>query len=350
MPNVMLDQPPCVLCGKTHRVSGDAGSVACQLCVALDNALLRVGRTLPRRYRYDNWCERCGKNCKGARCAKCRLVVACSKCGGDAHIGSANYGDDNAKATCRKCGWATKSVLSFDCQQCGIRVERRKNGSHDRGKFCSLKCANAFTADRQRKQVSVPCDVCGTEVMRKPSDAARARSKSGERGGSFCSKKCYGLWRTARAAAKPPKPPRAPRSRIFIKTCVVCGSLFTARGSRAKLCSAQCKIDHAGVRVKDMYRMATQFVDGRYVGAQWRKALIEYLVERDGDKCGICKRRVDVTLKSGTRGSRKGPSVDHIIPRSLGGSDGPENWRLTHWGCNQQRGNRGGGEQLALVG
>ena len=66
--------------------------------------------------------------------------------------------------------------------------------------------------------------------------------------------------------------------------------------------------------------------------------------------CAICHRRVDITLKSGTRGSRRGPSVDHIIPRSKGGSDDPVNLRLTHWGCNQKRGNRGGNEQLALVG
>ncbi len=293
-------------------------------------------------------CERCGRPCRSTRCSRCKVIVSCSKCGGDAQIGSAKYGDPSASAVCRKCGWAKRKVRKLRCEQCGCDYETPDLRPSRR--FCSLKCANAFTADRQRKQVSVPCDVCGTEVMRKPSDAARARSESGERGGSFCSKKCYGLWRTARAAAKPPKPPTAPRSRIYVKSCDVCGSLFTARSAAAKRCSVQCKIDHKGVRVKDMYRMATQFVDGRYVGAQWRKALIEYLVERDGDKCGICKRRVDVTLKSGTRGSRKGPSVDHIIPRSLGGSDGPENWRLTHWGCNQQRGNRGGGEQLALVG
>lgn len=70
----------------------------------------------------------------------------------------------------------------------------------------------------------------------------------------------------------------------------------------------------------------------------------------DGDKCAICNHRVDLTLKSGPRGDRRGPSIDHVIPRSQGGSDDLANLRLAHWGCNQARGNRGGGEQLALVG
>lgn len=106
----------------------------------------------------------------------------------------------------------------------------------------------------------------------------------------------------------------------------------------------------ANDRTMGLYRLATQFVDGRYVGGEWRKALLQYLVDRDGDRCGICNRKVDITLRSGTSGSRRGPSIDHIIPRSHGGTDDLSNLRLAHWGCNQKRGNRGGGEQLMLVG
>lgn len=82
----------------------------------------------------------------------------------------------------------------------------------------------------------------------------------------------------------------------------------------------------------------------------WRGVLIGYLVERDGRRCAICRRVVSLDVRSGPKGNRRGPSVDHVIPRSLGGRDDLANLRLTHWGCNQQRGNRGGFEQLALVG
>lgn len=136
----------------------------------------------------------------------------------------------------------------------------------------------------------------------------------------------------------------------------MCESLFCSRVGNARYCSDVCRsrkvLDAAGARVKDLYALATKYnkLTRTYEGAEWRKALIQYLVDRDGDKCGICNRKVDITLKSGTKGSRLGPSVDHIIPRSQGGEDELANYRLTHWGCNQARGNRGGFEQLALVG
>ena len=64
------------------------------------------------------------------------------------------------------------------------------------------------------------------------------------------------------------------------------------------------------------------------------------LRQRDGDRCQICGGLVDFEVKSGPRGSKLGHSFDHITPRSLGGTDELDNLRLTHWGCNQARGNR----------
>ena len=221
------------------------------------------------------------------------------------------------------------------CQRCGESFQYKPSR---KGRYCSQECAIADQSTKTPRE----CKCCGAEF------AAKASAK-----GLFCSKGCYVTWQRAqprKPRKKRPKPVKYPSSRVYFRTCDVCGRLFTARAAQTKRCSQQCKIDHAGVRVKDLYALATQYVDGRYIGGQWRAGLYAYLVERDGDKCGICGCRVNITLKSGTRGSRRGPSVDHIIPRSRGGSDDPSNWRLTHWGCNQSRGNRGGGEQLALVG
>lgn len=44
------------------------------------------------------------------------------------------------------------------------------------------------------------------------------------------------------------------------------------------------------------------------------------------------------------------PSLDHIEPLSLGGAHDPANVRLAHLKCNNDRSNRGGNEQLMLVG
>ena len=43
-------------------------------------------------------------------------------------------------------------------------------------------------------------------------------------------------------------------------------------------------------------------------------------------------------------------SVDHIVPLSLGGDDTKANIQLAHFGCNCRKRNRGGGEQLRLIG
>ncbi len=116
-------------------------------------------------------------------------------------------------------------------------------------------------------------------------------------------------------------------------------------------CSAQCNIDATGMRVKDLYATALALKLG---GAGWLRLLMRYLSERDGDRCGICRRRIDLALPSGPKGhpSGLGPSVDHIEPRSKGGSDDPANLRLTHWRCNFERraGRSGEAVQLALVG
>jgi 5-methylcytosine-specific restriction endonuclease McrA len=58
---------------------------------------------------------------------------------------------------------------------------------------------------------------------------------------------------------------------------------------------------------------------------------VRQLVQRDGTDCGICGYEVDVEAdaKDDLR-----PSIDHVIPRCAGGSDGAENLQLTHLWCN----------------
>lgn len=56
------------------------------------------------------------------------------------------------------------------------------------------------------------------------------------------------------------------------------------------------------------------------------------LYARDGWTCWLCGDGVDRTL-IGTYSEWR-PSLDHVIPRSRGGSDAPENLHLAHWWCN----------------
>jgi 5-methylcytosine-specific restriction endonuclease McrA len=71
------------------------------------------------------------------------------------------------------------------------------------------------------------------------------------------------------------------------------------------------------------------------------------IMERDRWRCGICRRRIGKSFKWP---HPRSASVDHIVPISEGGEDAAANKRAAHLGCNTGRCNRGGGEQLALIG
>lgn len=58
---------------------------------------------------------------------------------------------------------------------------------------------------------------------------------------------------------------------------------------------------------------------------------------RDAFVCGICDVPVD---KAAHWNDDAAATLDHIIPKSLGGSDEPTNLRCAHRICNSRRGNR----------
>lgn len=59
----------------------------------------------------------------------------------------------------------------------------------------------------------------------------------------------------------------------------------------------------------------------------WRELIISFLIERDGNLCGICGKEVAM----GEDG------IDHIIPRNMGGPNTAQNVRLAHRVCNNRR-------------
>lgn len=69
------------------------------------------------------------------------------------------------------------------------------------------------------------------------------------------------------------------------------------------------------------------------------------LEERDGPECGLCRDYVDVTIMAPDPMS---PSIDHVLPRSRGGTNAPENCQLAHRGCNSAKKDRVGYQLMAL--
>lgn len=80
----------------------------------------------------------------------------------------------------------------------------------------------------------------------------------------------------------------------------------------------------------------------RLRAAPWDGVADRAILERDRWQCGIpgCRqpaRAIDPAVRYPDPAS---PSVDHIVPLSLGGGDTERNKRAAHLGCNVARGNR----------
>lgn len=211
--------------------------------------------------------------------------------------------------------WLRTGVPDRRCETCAALVS-------DARRFCSDECKpRCGVADCESPQVKRGwCAAHYAQARRTGADpvpfayqwAARCAcvvcgAPSRWRLRKFCSGACYSLWRHYEG--------RVPVER----TCVGCGCIIdlTQRGrggqrkkSSVKFCR-RCRQDY------DKYKMTA---------AQ--------LAARDGTGCGICGEPVDMGLRRSDLGGIMCPSVDHILPRALGGSDEPGNLQLTHLYCN----------------
>lgn len=224
------------------------------------------------------------------------------------------------------------------CPVCGMSFRPSKSSAPGGVQLtCSRPCGQIHRAREMglASQADRHCEACGASFNRRP---------AGRDAGRYCSRACGFEMRRREAAAREASLPPRP-----IRSCRGCGRCRRDDERWRAWCSYRCRVNDCGERVKDLYRLACG------VGAEpmrWREMLVGYLRERDGDRCGICHRGIRFDLKSGPKGDDRGPSIDHIEPRSLGGSDDLANLRLAHWGCNRARktGRPGEAVQLALVG
>lgn len=128
--------------------------------------------------------------------------------------------------------------------------------------------------------------------------------------------------------------------------CIECSTEFHQRSSVYKFCSARCRRradkrrntwvrnnwdDKAKARAKE--RRARQ--DGK-LGARVERFSPAEIYERDRWTCGICKRPVDHRTEYPDPLS---PSIDHVVPLSLGGDHTRENVQCAHLVCNLSKGN-----------
>lgn len=114
---------------------------------------------------------------------------------------------------------------------------------------------------------------------------------------------------------------RGPRPRDT--ACVACGIEIDlmARGKRGQLQKSTTRLCRPCKRDYAKYKMSAR-----------------ELAVRDGTACGICGSDVDMSLSRAD--GLDCPSVDHILPRSRGGTHEPANLQLAHLRCNMLKSDR----------
>lgn len=122
--------------------------------------------------------------------------------------------------------------------------------------------------------------------------------------------------------------------------CAVCDQHFISKWYEAT-CSTQClKVHRLNLR-----RMNKQKRRARKHAAYVAPVYREKIWELDAYKCHLCGRKTDPTKQVP---HPLAPTIDHVIPLAAGGTHEPANCRTAHYRCNNIKGARGGGEQLAL--
>lgn len=112
------------------------------------------------------------------------------------------------------------------------------------------------------------------------------------------------------------------------RICKGCATEFTTTRKSKLYCHEDCREWQKAQKKRDRDR-------------EWqnqRKGSLKARVYMQGNgKCGICKEHIDSSLAYPDHMSL---SIDHIIPRSLGGSHKIDNLQPAHLLCNSKRGAR----------
>lgn len=228
----------------------------------------------------------------------------------------------------KKCAsWAGRHMGQNECKTDGCDRPMRAKG------LCSSHYNKKFYPDRHKAMSAVLCAACGAIVARSTS-LNKARRPA-------CSSRCRSYLQSGRwpEDGKELIGPVARRAqsvderlallgvtgvvaglgrKIISGTCPYCGTVFvdaSRDASNKKFCSPHC---------------TSRF--HRRAGGSWiTRAERLSIYERDGWVCQLCLDPVDADLHHSDDWAA---SLDHIVPRSKGGTHDHKNLRMVHRWCN----------------
>ena len=108
------------------------------------------------------------------------------------------------------------------------------------------------------------------------------------------------------------------------RICKGCAYKFQTANSQRLFCSDECKAWQKSQQRRSFEKAKS-------------KSFKANLYFKANGLCGICQEHLDTSLQYPDPMSL---SIDHIIPKSKGGSDNNDNLRIAHWLCNIKRSNK----------
>jgi len=221
-----------------------------------------------------------------------------------------------------------------------------------------IECGDSFTQPNRRGRPPLYCsDACrgavrvraGLSPVRRP--APRRVAPATDRtcdvcfsrfissgGTKRCSPECS---TTAKAHARQKWPVNA--CLLNVRSCVACSAPFILRRETTGASRRKCN----ACTVPEVDRLRARRAARRNAVAAGEIIRLADVAHRDGDRCQLCRRKVDMRR---AHPDPMSPSLDHIIPLSEGGKHAMSNVQLAHLRCNMSKGARPAGEQLRLVG
>lgn len=237
------------------------------------------------------------------------------------------------------------------CINCGATLIKPKRGPEKT--YCTRECYFIHRHNQTYEHKHNQCKVCGDDCGAKKT----------------CTGQCKIVWGIALKEVK----------KIFRKCCICSGTVVTYPKVKNPVCSNKCALVVAmkSCRNKTTQKMCrncgkvflssktgkfcSYYCSNSYNGAIKRhrrrhgykgeKISILYLYKRDGGICQLCGKKVPERLLGKSQTHPDSPTIDHIIPTSLGGTHTKNNVQLAHRRCNSIKNNRNGfNEQLLLIG
>lgn len=241
---------------------------------------------------------------------------------------------------CSICGallWRSRSSASEpvcrscrSARRCGSTSGYRRGCRCDRCRQAQTESMRQYVAKRKRggypinfeasrRRIETTCGWCRVVFSARTDRNQRfcslicANDAQGRRPAPMSAVRRHALARAAKAAVG-----SSGGNRVWVQgACMVCGTDFLSPGVQSRYCSQACRAKNRN----------------RSFGVSWLDRMA--LFARDGWMCQICSEPVDYAADPR---SDWYPTLDHILPRSRGGSHEFTNLRTAHRWCNSVRG------------